>query len=104
MPLTRRNLLAGAAALGATLILPPTLAENAEAARRYWALDRTMAGPPGWIMTPKFDASMSGVLLPMVQTYEVGRALMDEAMTVHEFRPVGSEPFRIRDPRPGRMW
>lgn len=34
--LTRRQVLAGA------LLLPPTLAENAAAGRRLWALDRTM--------------------------------------------------------------
>jgi hypothetical protein len=39
---TRRTILKGLAATAAGLILPPTLAENAEAVRRYWALDRTM--------------------------------------------------------------
>ena len=34
----RRTLLQGIAALGAGLILPPTLAENVQASRRYWAL------------------------------------------------------------------
>lgn len=43
--LDRRTLLKGIAAAGAALILPPTPAENAEAVRRYWALDRTMLNP-----------------------------------------------------------
>jgi hypothetical protein len=41
---TRRGFLVGSAAVAAGLLLSPTLAENAEAARRYWALDRTMLG------------------------------------------------------------
>lgn len=35
--MNRRNLFKGLAAVGAGLILPPTLAENAEAGRRFWA-------------------------------------------------------------------
>lgn len=41
----RRTLLKGIVGAGAALVLPPTLAENAESARRYWALDRTMMVP-----------------------------------------------------------
>lgn len=40
MSLSRRQLLAGAAGLAGSLILPPTLEENAEAAQRWWALGR----------------------------------------------------------------
>lgn len=43
--MNRRSLLKGSLALATGLILPPTLAENAEAARRYWSLDRTMVPP-----------------------------------------------------------
>lgn len=39
---TRRGFLHGIGVVVAGLILPPTLAENAEAARRFWALDQTM--------------------------------------------------------------
>lgn len=45
--MNRRALLQGIAALSAGLILPPTLIENAEAERRFWALDRTMVSPIG---------------------------------------------------------
>jgi hypothetical protein len=38
----RRTFLKGLTGLGAALILPPSLVDNAEAARRFWALDRTM--------------------------------------------------------------
>ena len=41
----RRTLLKGLVATSAGLLLPPTLAENVEATRRYWALDRTMVLP-----------------------------------------------------------
>jgi hypothetical protein len=45
--MSRRSLLKGIAGLAAgALILPPTLEENVEAARRYWALDRTMVASP----------------------------------------------------------
>lgn len=46
--LTRRNFLRGAAGLSAALILPPSAAENAEAARRVWALGWPKGmSPPG---------------------------------------------------------
>jgi hypothetical protein len=48
---TRRGFLAGLAGLGATLLLPPTIADAAESvSRRSWALDRTMLPPSldGW--------------------------------------------------------
>jgi hypothetical protein len=49
----RRSLLKGVAALGAGLLLPPTLAENVEAVtRRYWALDSTMV-PSSWLHIPR---------------------------------------------------
>jgi hypothetical protein len=49
----RRSLLKGVAALGAGLLLPPTLAENVEAVtRRYWALDSTMV-PGSWLQIPR---------------------------------------------------
>jgi hypothetical protein len=49
----RRTLLKGVAALGAGLLLPPTLAENVEAVtRRYWALDATMV-PGSWLQIPR---------------------------------------------------
>jgi hypothetical protein len=44
MNVSRRSFLQGVAGIAAGLILPPTLAENAEAVRRYWVLDRTMSG------------------------------------------------------------
>lgn len=44
--MNRRTFLQGIAAAAGALILPPTLEENAEAARRFWALDRTMVGKP----------------------------------------------------------
>jgi hypothetical protein len=48
---TRRGFLVGMAATTAGLILPLTLAENAKAARRYWALDRMMLpSPGGWVV------------------------------------------------------
>ncbi|MDQ3124784.1 MAG: hypothetical protein M3Q74_04190 [Pseudomonadota bacterium] len=40
----RRTLLKGIAGAAAGLVLPTTVGENAEAVRRYWALDRTMVG------------------------------------------------------------
>ena len=42
IPITRPRLLQGFAFGAAGLLLPMTLAENAEAARRFWALDQTM--------------------------------------------------------------
>ncbi len=45
--MNRRTLLKGITALTAGLVLPPTLGENVEAARRYWALDGTMV-PREW--------------------------------------------------------
>lgn len=42
--MNRRSFLKGLAGVGAALVLPPTLGENAEAARRFWALDQTMVG------------------------------------------------------------
>jgi hypothetical protein len=49
----RRTLLKGVAALGAGLVLPPSLAENVEAVtRRYWALDSTMV-PGSWLTIPR---------------------------------------------------
>jgi hypothetical protein len=51
----RRSLLKGVAALGAGLLLPPSLAENVEAVtRRYWALDSTMV-PGSWLEIPRGD-------------------------------------------------
>lgn len=52
MPLNRRALLTAALGAGTALILPPTLADNAEAARRYWALDQTMV-PGSWLDIPR---------------------------------------------------
>ena len=46
--MNRRQLLKGIAALGAGLILPPTLAENTETVRRYWALGAIPAPIPEW--------------------------------------------------------
>lgn len=42
MNISRRNLFKGVAGLTAGLLLPSTVQENAETARRYWSLDRTM--------------------------------------------------------------
>jgi hypothetical protein len=42
MNLTRRSFLKGLAATAGALLLPPTLTDNAEAARRFW---------PGWSPT-----------------------------------------------------
>jgi hypothetical protein len=47
--MNRRSFVKGLAAVGASLVLPPTLEENAEAVQRFWALDRTMV--PGWVET-----------------------------------------------------
>jgi hypothetical protein len=60
----RRSLLKGVAALGAGLILPPSLAENVEATRRYWAL----GGIPEarhTIVTGQFDARMHFRRIPL---------------------------------------
>lgn len=57
MNLSRRSFLKGLAATAGALVLPPTLTDNAEAARRFWALDRTMVGPPKWQMFGPYDAS-----------------------------------------------
>jgi FtsP/CotA-like multicopper oxidase with cupredoxin domain len=43
---SRRTFLKGLAAAGAALVLPPTLTDNAEAARRFWALDSTHLSDP----------------------------------------------------------
>lgn len=40
--MNRRGLLKGVVGLTTGLLLPSTVGENAETARRYWALDRTM--------------------------------------------------------------
>jgi hypothetical protein len=51
MNLSRRSFLKAVAATGAALLLPPSLTDNAEAAKRFWALDSTMLGPePDWGM------------------------------------------------------
>ena len=42
---SRRTFLKGLAAGASALVLPPTLTDNAEAARRFWALDSTMVAP-----------------------------------------------------------
>lgn len=44
----RRALLQGLVGVTAGLLLPPTLDENTEAAKRYWALDRTMVTGRYW--------------------------------------------------------
>jgi hypothetical protein len=64
----RRTLLKGVAALGAGLLLPPTLAENVEAAtRRYWALGG-IPGPRDVIVTGPFDAGMAFQRVPLHAT------------------------------------
>lgn len=47
---TRRTLLKGLLVTSATILLPPSLTDNAAVARRYWMLDRTMLPPSldGW--------------------------------------------------------
>jgi hypothetical protein len=50
--MNRRHLLQGLAGLGAGLLLPATVEENAEAVRRYWALDRTMVHRIPFVMDP----------------------------------------------------
>ena len=46
MALSRRTFLKGlAATVAGAIVLPPTLEDNAEAAKRFWALDSTMVGP-----------------------------------------------------------
>lgn len=57
MSLTRRQLLVGAAGLAGTLILPPTLEENAEAARRWWALGGVPGYGPWNYSTVSFNAA-----------------------------------------------
>lgn len=56
MSLTRRQLLAGVAGLAGGLILPPTLAENAEEARRWWALGGVPGYGPWQYSTVSFNA------------------------------------------------
>jgi hypothetical protein len=53
--MNRRTFLQGIAAAAGALILPPTLEANAEAARRYWALDRTMAPSPQETLIRRYD-------------------------------------------------
>jgi hypothetical protein len=43
---SRRTFLKGLAAAGAALVLPPTLTDNADAAKRFWALDSTHLSDP----------------------------------------------------------
>lgn len=50
----RRSLFKGIAGFGAALLLPPTLAENAEAARRIWALGGLPSATGGGTFTLSF--------------------------------------------------
>jgi len=73
--MNRRDLLKGLAGIGAGIILPPTLAENAEAARRYWALDQTMIGGrvyrirAGEWVTVEIGSRLPPGYRPVVQEY-----------------------------------
>jgi hypothetical protein len=60
MNLSRRTVLKGLAASAAALLLPPSLIDNAEAAKRFWALDSTMLGPePDWGMFGPYNSAAS---------------------------------------------
>jgi hypothetical protein len=66
--MNRRTLLKGITGLTAgALILPPTLDENVEVAKRYWALDRTMlaAPQPAVWMSGDFDAAGAWRIIPI---------------------------------------
>jgi hypothetical protein len=56
--MNRRHLLQRLAGLGSGLLLPATVEENAEAVRRYWALDRTMVPQTWdfWLRGPTYTA------------------------------------------------
>lgn len=51
--MNRRDLFKGIAAMAGGLLLPPTLAENAETATRYWALG--VIREPMWVVTDITD-------------------------------------------------
>lgn len=85
-----------AGAAGLAVVTLPTLAENAEAARRFWALDRTMVAPRGLvypevIILPASDAwwLKPGMRLHIYQNWnspvEVVEILsvLDERGTIH---------------------
>jgi hypothetical protein len=57
--MNRRHLLQRLAGLGSGLLLPATVEENAEAVRRYWALDRTMVPLTWdfWLRGPAYTAA-----------------------------------------------
>jgi hypothetical protein len=60
LTLSRRTILKGLAASAAALVLPPSLTDNAEAAKRFWALDSTMLGPePDWGMFGPYNSGAS---------------------------------------------
>ena len=66
---SRRTFLKGLAAASAALVLPPTLTDNAEAARRFWALDSTMVSPePEWGMFSPYNTAAS--FAEWVEAYE----------------------------------
>ena len=66
---SRRTVLKGFAAATSALVLPPTLTDNAEAARRFWALDSTMVTPePEWGMFGPYNTAAS--FSEWVEAYE----------------------------------
>jgi hypothetical protein len=79
----RRSFLKGALGLASALVLPPTVTENAEDVRRFWALDRTMV-----------LSSLTSVDL----TVEVGWLDLDAlaALSGGPVRTSGTTPDQIR--------
>lgn len=105
MSLNRRALLTAALGAGATLILPPTLAENAEAARRYWALNQTMV-PETWdVWTRGPDIHQPWLMITAENSdrivyqggYDLAAVDITSVEAIHEavWYASGGRPYRI---------
>jgi hypothetical protein len=96
--LNRRTLLKGLAAVGVGLILPPTLEENAEAARRFWALDATMV--PGWVETHGYGVVPITEWIQDIRTFHSGTHVIERGQS---FGPmIYPQVFPPQEPYPDR--
>lgn len=87
--MNRRNLLKGVAGLTAGLLLPSTVAENAETARRYWALG-AMPGKESPIIARAGDRivmEMGGMLSMHGMTLTLKRADGGPDVVIYQGEP-----------------
>lgn len=99
--MNRRNLFKGLAGVAAGLILPPTLEENVEAGKRFWALGGIPEERPSlqdYLKMRPFDMSfMAPMETPMLKLIKPG-SVIDYDQVIHDASELYEMHYPLRRP------